>query len=133
MQEIVKFLDENINGFLATLENGEPRVRAYQFILEDAGKLCFATNNTKEVCQQLFANPSMEFSAKNQQGGWIRVRGHVKFSKDAAVKEKIFARSSVIKNIYKTIDNPKFEVFYLDHGMAQIMDLPGEPIKKIEF
>ena len=133
MQEIVKFLNENINGFLATLEGGKPKVRPYQFMLEDGGKLCFSTNNTKEVCKQLMANPSMEFSCSNQQGGWLRLSGEVKFSKDPKIKEKILAKSDVVRSIYKTPDNPMFEVFYLDHGTAQIMELPGQQPKKIDF
>jgi uncharacterized pyridoxamine 5'-phosphate oxidase family protein len=133
MQEVVKFLNENINGFLATLEDGKPRVRPYQFMLEDGGKLCFSTNNTKEVCKQLKANPSMQFSCTNAHSGWLRLSGEVKFSNDIKIKEKILAKSEVVKSIYKTSDNPTFEVFYLDHGTALILDLPGGQPKKIEF
>lgn len=133
MQEIVKFLDENCDGFLATLENGQPRVRPYQFMLEVDGKLCFSTNNTKEVCKQLKANPAMEFSCANGRKGWLRLHGEVKFTNDVKVKEKIFAKKEWIKAIYKTLDNPVFEVFYLDHGMVLMLDQPGAEQKKIEF
>jgi uncharacterized pyridoxamine 5'-phosphate oxidase family protein len=133
MREIVEFLNENINGFLATLEDGKPRVRPYQFMLEDEGKLCFSTNNTKEVCQQLKINPSMEFSASNKQGGWIRLNGDVKFSNDLKLKQKILAKSEIVRSIYQTPENPTFEVFYLDHGFAQIMESPGQQPQKYEF
>ncbi len=133
MQDIVKFLDANINGFLATLEDGRPRVRPYQFILEYEGKLCFSTNNTKEVCKQLKLNPAMEFSCSNPQGGWIRLSGDVKFSDDAAIKNAILEKSVVVKSIYKTAEHPAFEVFYLDAGSAQISDIAGQPPRKIDF
>jgi uncharacterized pyridoxamine 5'-phosphate oxidase family protein len=133
MKDIVKFLEENYNGFLATLENGKPRVRPYRFVMEIEGKLCFATNNTKEVGRQLAANPAMEFSSSSKPGGWPRVNGDCKFVKDMKIKEKVIAESEYVKGFYKTADNPAFEVFYLDHGNAQIMDAPGQEIKKIEF
>lgn len=132
-KRIVDFLQENIDGFLATLEDGQPRVRPYQFMLEDSGRLCFSTNNTKEVCKQLKANPATEFSCSNKAGGWLRVRGLVGFTNDAAVKEKILAKSSVVKGIYKTADHPNFEVFFLERGSAQIMAVPGGTIDKYEF
>lgn len=133
MNDIVNFLDGNINGFLATLEEGRPRVRPYQFMLEYEGKLCFSTNNTKEVCKQLTLNPAMEFSCSNPQGGWIRLSGDVKFSDGPAIKAAILEKSSVVKSIYKTVDHPAFEVFYLDHGSAQISDFAGQPPRKIVF
>jgi uncharacterized pyridoxamine 5'-phosphate oxidase family protein len=133
MREITDFLSGNFNGFLATLEDSKPRVRPYQFMVEDEGKLCFSTNNTKEVCKQLKADSSMEFSASNEAGGWIRLRGEVKFSADARIKEKILEKSEVVRSLYKTADHPAFEVFYLDHGLAQIMDAPGQQPRRIEF
>ena len=133
MKVIVDFLDATIDGFLATLEEGQPRVRPYQFMLEDKGRLCFSTNNTKEVCKQLKLNPSMEFASSNQHGGWIRLRGNVAFSSEAALKDKILAKSAVVRGIYKTSDHPNFEVFYLEHGSAQIMASSGQPVKKVDF
>jgi len=133
MKVIVDFLDATIDGFLATLEEGQPRVRPYQFMLEDKGRLCFSTNNTKEVCKQLKLNPSMEFASSNQHGGWIRLRGNVAFSSEAALKDKILAKSAVVRGIYKTSDHPNFEVFYLEHGSAQIMASSGQPVQKVDF
>jgi uncharacterized pyridoxamine 5'-phosphate oxidase family protein len=133
MREITAFLTENFNGFLATLEDAKPRVRPYQFMLEDGGRLCFSTNNTKEVCKQLQSDPSMEFSASNGAGGWLRLRGEVKFAADRGIKEKILAKSEVVRSLYKSADHPAFEVFYLDHGLAHIMDAPGQAPRRIEF
>ena len=133
MKQIASFLSENIDGFLATLEDGQPRVRPYQFMLETEGKLCFSTNNTKEVCIQLKANSSMEFACANAKGGWMRLRGDVKFTNAKEVKEKILARSDVVRGIYKTSDHPNFEIFYLDHGSAQFVEERGQPPQKLEF
>jgi len=127
VKDLTDFLYANINGFLATLEDGQPRVRPYQFMLEDAGRLCFSTNNKKEVCKQLKHNPAMEFACSDPHGAWLlRLRGNVQFTNEVDVKVKILAKSDVVRNIYKTSDHPDFEVFYLDHGSAQLLPRAGQ-------
>ncbi|ABO48855.1 pyridoxamine 5'-phosphate oxidase-related, FMN-binding protein [Desulforamulus reducens MI-1] len=133
MQEVVRFLNENSTGFLATAEEGKPKVRPFQFMLEDDGKLYFCTANTKDVFKQLKVNPFVEFSASTPQFAWIRLSGEVKFSNDLGIKEKILERSALVKSIYQTADNPVFEAFYIEHGTAVIADFSGQPPKVVEF
>lgn len=133
MQEVVKFLQENITGFLATVENGKPKVRPFQFMLEDGGKLFFCTSNTKDVFKQLKANPFVEFSSSSPKFAWIRLSGKVEFSKDLEIKEKVLENSDLVKSIYKTADNPIFEIFYIEHGTAIFADFSGQPPKTINF
>ena len=133
MKEVVKFLQENSSGFLATVDDGKPRVRPFQFMLEEGGKLYFCTNNTKDVFKQLKANPYIEFSSATSNFAWIRLRGEVKFSDDLAIKAKILDASGLVKSIYQTPDNPIFEIFYLAQGYAVIADFSGQPPKQINF
>lgn len=133
MKEAVKFLQENITGYLATVEDGKPKVRPFQFMLEDQDKLYFCTANTKAVYRQLKANPSFEFSSASPKFAWIRLSGEAKFSDDIKIKEKILAVSPLVKSIYKTADNPIFAAFYVEHGTAVIADFSGQPPQQIEF
>lgn len=133
MKEVVKFLQDNITGFLATVEEGKPKVRPFQFMLEDNGKLFFCTNNTKEVFKQLKANPYVEFSSYTPKFAWIRLSGKVEFSNDVEIKEKILENSGLVKSIYQTADNPIFEIFYIEHGTAILADFSGQPPKTIDF
>ena len=50
-----------------------------------------------------------------------------------AVKEKILAKSAVVRGIYKTGDHPNFEVFYMEHGSAQLVEAAGQPVQKVDF
>ena len=46
MNEVVKFLKENPVQYFATVgKDNKAKVRPFQFILEDGGKLWFCTNN----------------------------------------------------------------------------------------
>ena len=133
MQEVIKFLQENINGCLATVDNGKPRVRPFQFMLENDGKLFFCTNNKKKVFRQLKANPYVEFCSSTPAFAWIRLSGEIKFSDDLKIKEKVIEKSALVKSLYKTADNPIFEVFYIEHGIAVIEDFSGQPPQHIDF
>ena len=133
MKEVIKFLQENSAGFLATVSGGKPKVRPFQFMLEEGGKLFFCTANTKDVFKQLKANPYVEFSSMTPSFAWIRLSGEVKFSDDKAVKEQILAANGLVKSIYQSVDNPVFEIFYLDHGAAVLADFSGQPARTITF
>ena len=133
MQEVVKFLQENKTGFLATVEGTKPKVRPFQFMLEDSGNLFFCTNNTKDVFKQLQANPYVEFSSSTPTFAWIRLSGQVKFSDDVRIKEKILEASGLVKSIYQRADNPIFEIFYIEYGTAILADFSGQPPKTITF
>jgi len=133
MQEMIKFLKENISGFLATVDSGKPKVRPFYFMLEEGGKLYFCTNSTKEVFRQLKANPFVEFSSSTPKFAWIRVSGEVRFSDDPSIKAKVLEASELVRSIYKTPDNPIFEIFYIEHGSAILADFSGQPPKQTVF
>ncbi|MDR3568084.1 MAG: pyridoxamine 5'-phosphate oxidase family protein [Syntrophobacteraceae bacterium] len=133
MQEIVQFLKENITGFLATVDNGKPRVRPFQFMMEKDGRLYFCTNNTKDVFKQLSVNPSVEFCSLSPNFQWIRLAGNIQFTDDPALKSEVLQASEMVKSIYQTPDNPIFVIFYLEHGKATIADFSGRPPKQADF
>ncbi|MBL4933649.1 pyridoxamine 5'-phosphate oxidase family protein [Clostridium paridis] len=133
MEEVLKLLKENPNGFLATVDSGKPRVRPFGFILEEEGKLYFCTNSLKEVYKQLLEVPYVEYSVMSKDMITLRVSGEIRFTEELAMKEKILNVFEPIKKGYKTADNPIFKVFYIEHGTATIADFSGNPPKKIEF
>jgi uncharacterized pyridoxamine 5'-phosphate oxidase family protein len=133
MQEVVGFLKENITGCLATVDNEKPKVRPFQLMMEDGNKFYFCTNNTKDVYKQIKANPYIEFTSQSPKFAWVRLSGEAKFTSDLKVKEKVIEASGLVKSIYKTADNPIFEVFYIEHGTAILADFSGNPPKEIKF
>ncbi len=133
MDEIIKFLNENVNGFLATVDRGKPKVRPFQFMFAEKEKLFFCTSNTKDVFKQLIASPYVEFSCTSPSFGWVRVSGKVEFSSDLAVKSKVLEKNELVRSIYKTAANPVFAVFYIGHGTAFLADFSGKPPKVVNF
>ncbi|ELC8442475.1 pyridoxamine 5'-phosphate oxidase family protein [Clostridium perfringens] len=131
MNEVVKFLKENPVQYFATVGlDGKAKVRPFQFIIEEKGKLYFSTSNQKTVFSEIEKNPYVEICSASPNFAWLRLNGKVVFSKDLEIKEKVLNASELVKSIYKEASNPIFEVFYLEDAKAVIADFSGNPPKE---
>jgi uncharacterized pyridoxamine 5'-phosphate oxidase family protein len=134
LKEVLEILsDQTAIGYLATVDNGRPRVRPWGFMFEENGRLYFGTASNKKVYQQLTAIPYVEYSKTTKDMVWVRVSGEIHFEEDMKMKEKMFERSPMLKQIYQAPDNPIFKAFYLEHGQATIDDFSPNPPKTFEF
>jgi uncharacterized pyridoxamine 5'-phosphate oxidase family protein len=133
VREVIEFLKANPMGCLATVEDGEPRVRPWGFMFEQGEKLYFCTNSTKEAYAQMQKNPMVEFTSRNSENNWVRVRGKAIFTEDMNLVERIFEDYSFLRQMYQTPDNPIFRLFYIEHGKAVLAYFMGEPPRKFEF
>lgn len=133
MEEILKFLKEGASGAFATVDNGKPDVRPWQFQFEENGKFYFGTANNKDVFKQLKKNPFATFTSTTEDFVTVRLSGEIIFTNELNVKEKILEKQPGIKQMYKSADNPIFEAFYIEHGEVIISDFSGQPPKKISF
>lgn len=134
MNEVIQFLKENPVQYVATVGLDErPKVRPFQFMLEKDDKLYFCTSNEKPVFREMQKNPYVEICTSSPKFAWIRLNGRAVFSSDRKIKEEILESSGLVKSIYKTIDNPTFEIFYLEEAKAIIADFSGNPPKEYKL
>lgn len=123
MNEVIEFLKHDPVQYMATIGlDQKPKVRPFQFIFSEDGKLFFTTSNQKEVYAQLKNNAYIELTTSSPEFAWIRLNGKVVFIEDLALKQKAIEASELVKSIYQSGDNPTFEVFYLDEAKAVIAD-----------
>ena len=125
---VTEFLVKSQVQYLATIGlDDKPKVRPFQFMREEGGRLYFCTSNQKPVFREMQKHPYVEFCASGANFSWLRLNGKVEFSNDLELKARIQNASPVVKSIYQTPDNPAFEVFYLDGAAATIADFSGNP------
>lgn len=127
MNEILKFITEANTFYLATVDGDKPKVRPFGFIMEHECKLYFCTSNQKDVYKQLIANPHFELSTMSSNGQWIRLQGKAVFDGNIAAKAKAFEIMPMLAGMYKSPDNPTFEVFYIAEGEATMYSFSDEP------
>ena len=134
MKEVLEILyDQSAIGYLATVDNGKPRVRPWGFMFEQDGRLYFGTASNKKVYQQLLAVPYVEYSKTTSEMVWVRVSGEIRWEDDLKTKEKMFELRPTLKQRYLSPDNPIFKVFYLEHGQATIDDFSPDPQRTFSF
>lgn len=128
MKEIIEYLTKSGVQYFATVGlDGKPKVRPFQFMFEEAGKLWFCTSNQKEVFKELQKLPYIELCASGEKMSWLRLEGKVVFSESLKAKEKVFEISPLVKSIYKDPTNPDFEVFYLEKISASVSQIGKTP------
>jgi len=79
-------------------------------------------------CKNIGAHPHVELCVSGENMSWLRLGGQVVFSDRLEVKEKIFNLSSIVRDVYKSKDNPEFVIFYLKEISASISSFV-EPVK----
>lgn len=134
MKEVVQFLQENSVQYFATIgKDHKPKVRPFQFMLAHDGKLYFCTSNLKEVYSEMMLSNDVEICVSSPKFEWMRLSGSVCFVNDLTIKQAIFEISPLVKSIYKSPENPIFEVFYLKDAKAVIADFSGDAPRTFEL
>jgi len=121
-----------MQSVLKSVDGDEPKVRPFGFVMEYNNRMYFCTSNQKDIYKQLKANPKFEICACSPKAEWIRVKGKAIFDQDIKVKTKALEVAPGVAGIYKTPDNPIFEVFYIDEAEATFCSFTSEP-KTIKF
>jgi uncharacterized pyridoxamine 5'-phosphate oxidase family protein len=124
MNEVLQFLKDNPVFYIATVDGDTPKVRPFGFVMEYDEKLCFCTNNQKNVYRQLQANPKFEISTTSKTGEWLRLKGKAVFITSRESKQAALDASPNLGRMY-SVDDAIFEVFCIDGGEATFSDMKG--------
>ena len=114
MEEIYNFLNDAGTYFLATDDNGQPRVRP------------FGTVALKDVFKQIQKNPKVEISAF-KDGKWIRVTGELENDDSVEAKKFLLDQYPDLAGMYSPTDD-NTAVLYFKNGEAVISSFTDEPI-----
>ena len=110
MKEAYEFLRKCGTFFLATEDDGQPRVRPFGALSDFEGKLYIETNNQKKVYQQLIKNGKVEMCDMHE-GKWIRVEGTVKEDLRREARVAMLEENPSLKGMASP-DNGTMTVFY---------------------
>lgn len=86
MEKVLEFLQEAKTFYVATVEDGAPKVRPFGFVMEYDGKICMCTADGKNTSKQLKKCPSLEVSAAVGKK-YIRINGKAEFMGEDARKK----------------------------------------------
>ena len=126
-EQIFDLLNSNLAFYLATVENGEPRVRGMMLYKADETGIVFHTGDFKDVYKQIIANPKVQMCFNEAATGiQVRVRGVLEEVMDRDLKDEIsnhptraflkkLRENSTVESFYNSI-----RVFRMKNGIANI-------------
>ena len=130
MKEVWEFLKNSGVYYLATIDNGKPKVRPFGTAEIFDNHLYIQTGKSKDVSKQIEANPYVELCAFNN-GRWIRVSGKLVRDDRIEAKKDMLDKNPDLRRMYDENDD-NTEVLYFESGVAVILSFTEAP-KTIEF
>ena len=116
MQKVYDFLKEAETYFLATDDNGQPRVRPFGTVNIYDGKLYIQTGKKKDVSKQLHKNPKAEICAF-KDGRWLRLTCELYEDERIEAKKSMLDAYPYLRKMYDENDG-NTEVFYCKNATA---------------
>lgn len=130
MRETFEFLKECGIFYLATDEDGQPRVRPFGAVDIFEDKLYIQTGRVKPVSRQMKENPRVEICCF-KGGKWLRLSGRAVLDPRIEAQEHMLEANPGLKKRYAAGDG-NTEVFYLAEATARFCSFT-EPEKVVRF
>lgn len=115
MIDVQGLLKKYPNGTFATKAGEGIKLRAFQFLFGEGNKVYFCTANDKVVYEHMKKDANVAFCCYAADFSEVlSLSGKAVFVDDVSLKNRALDENPMIKGIYKSGDNPVFEMFYLD-------------------
>ncbi len=129
-EEILEFVRRNTTSFMATVDDGEPCVRAMTIPHIDDEGITFCTGTGKDVCRQLLANPAVELCFwSGEDRLQLRIRGKLFKLDDEELKKHIVeTRFTFLKPVVERYGWDTLTLFRISKGKVRTWsgDTPAE-------
>lgn len=125
MQKVFEFLKSAGTYFLATTEDGQPRVRPFGTINIYNDKLYIQTGKSKSVSRQLHNNPKMELCAVLDDR-WLRVEATAVLDDSRDARVSMLDAYPSLQSMYSP-DDGNTEVWYLRNVTATFYSFTEAP------
>lgn len=126
MEEIYEFLKACGDYFLATCDDGQPRVRPFGTVNIYNGRLYIQTGKLKSVSRQLHKNPKLEICAM-KDGKWMRVEATAAEDDDREARVSMLEAYPNLKALYSP-DDGNTEVWYLRNVTTTLYSFTEPPV-----
>lgn len=124
MQSVHDFLKKTGTYYLATAENGEPKVRPFGTVNLFEGKLYIQSGKKKDVARQIAQNPKVELCAFDGET-WLRVSATLAEDNRTRAQESLLAAYPSLRGRYAADDGNNV-VYYLKDATAVFYTFGGK-------
>ena len=125
MKSVYDFIKACETYYLATVEDGQPRVRPFGTINIFEGKLYIQTGKSKDVSKQIQTNPKVELCCFNGKT-WLRLSGTLVRDDRIEPKKDMLEKYPSLKAMYSAED-ANTEVLYFKDATATFSSFTEAP------
>lgn len=127
MKTVYDFIKKCGVYYLATVEDGQPRVRPFGTIDIFEDKLYIQTGKKKEVSKQIAKNGKVELCCfDGESGTWLRLAGELVRDDRVEAKKHMLDGYPDLRRMYDEKDE-NTEVLYFKNGKAVFSSFASEP------
>lgn len=121
-ETILQYLTSVPAWYLATSVNDQPHVRPFSFAAVQDGKIWFCTATTKDVWEEMQANPKVEATSWWPGHGWLILRGEARLVDEAGadVRQAGFDHMTGLGETYDGPADPTLTFFTIENAQAWI-------------
>ena len=130
MKEVYDFLKDCGVYYLATVDNGNPRVRPFGTVEIFEDKLNIQTGKKKDVYKQILVNSNVEICAF-KDGKWLRISCELIPDDRMEAKKDMLDKNPNLRGMYNELDDNTI-VLYLNNSKATFYSFTEKP-KIINF
>ena len=125
MNKTMEFLKGSMPFFVATVEQGLPRVRPTGVVTFFQDKIWFHVGQSKGVYQQILQDPHVEIVSVGKDREWIRISGEATCVDDEAVSNQALDARPHLKSMYNEKTGQKLGNFYFEHALVELSKADG--------
>lgn len=125
MNDIYEFIKKCGTYYLATVEDGQPRVRPFGTINIFDDKLYIQTGKKKDVSKQIGKNPKVELCCMSGSE-WLRLSGELVNDDRREAKVSMLEAYPDLKAMYSA-DDDNTQVLYFKNATATISSFTAAP------
>ncbi|MFP4054742.1 MAG: pyridoxamine 5'-phosphate oxidase family protein [Phycisphaerae bacterium] len=124
MEILNKMVSQGVTCFLATTEDGRPRVRPMATSLVEEGSLFFASGKSSDKMRQIAANPEVECCYMNKDWTHVRARGRAELLDNPAVKSAVWEAVPQLSQYFESADSPEFGLIRVE--LTEVLSMAVE-------
>ena len=120
-EEVMDLIKDAGFGYLATIEDNQPRVRPMMPHLNDDGKLLLALLGRSRSIAQIKENPRVEFCFVDRKMWYARVSGKAVISDNKENKETLWNNIPMLKQYFSGPEDANFILAEIDIETVEAM------------
>jgi uncharacterized pyridoxamine 5'-phosphate oxidase family protein len=113
-EEVIDLVKDAGFGFLATVEDKQPRVRPMMPYLTDDNKLLLSLLSRSRTIPQVEQNPQVEFCFVDRKMWYCRLTGKAKLSDNLEDKTTVFNNVPMLRQYFGSPEDPNYKLIEIE-------------------